>query len=460
MGRGDEHSRHGIFLLGRHTSTALAAAVLRAESAERCAFDIAVKCDGHDHVFAFDQVFVVQTIPRGGNLGNAGGRECFAHRHQLIPHHAIELHAVSQNREVVFDKGRQLFQLVPDLVAAQRGEAVQTEIEDGLHLHFGELVGAAALFGIRLDRFDQPDILGDIANRPLARSQRRTGRKRIARSANDPHHFIHVGDRHNQTQQDMRTITRLVEFELGAPGDDFFAEGNKSRDDIAQHQGFRSAAANRQHIGRETRLRRRVPPQLVEHHFGGCIALQIDDNAHAHPARFIADIGDAFDPLVLGGFGNFLDQIILASLVRHRSQDDRAPIPAPFLNHMAATLDDRTAPGQIGGPRASAAQDERSCRKVRPRNDFDELFGCNRRVFDEGQAAVDHFAQIVRRNVGCHANRNAARAIDQQIGEAGWQNRRFAPRSVVIVLKINRVLVEIVKQAVGYLGQPRFGVTH
>src|SRR3546814_7986452 len=51
----------------------------------------------------------------------------------------------------------ELLQLVADLVAAERGQAVQAQIEDRADLDFGELIGVAGNLG--LDRFDEPDIL-------------------------------------------------------------------------------------------------------------------------------------------------------------------------------------------------------------------------------------------------------------------------------------------------------------
>ncbi len=48
-----------------------------------------------------------------------------------------------------------------------------------------------------------------------------------------------------------------------------------------------------------------------------------------------------------------------------------------------------------------------------------KLFGRDARIVHIGETAVNHFAQIVRRNVRRHANRDPACAVDQKIGEAG-----------------------------------------
>ena len=106
------------------------------------------------------------------------------------------------------------------------------------------------------------------------------------------------------------------------------------------------------------------------------------------------------------------------------------------------------------------AEDQRRSREIRAGDNLEQLFGGDRRVFDEGEAAIDHFAQVMRRNVGRHADGNAARAIDQQVGKTRRKHRRLLPRAIIIVGEIDGILVEIVKQAVGHFGQSRFGIAH
>ena len=53
--------------------------------------------------------------------------------------------------------------------------------------------------------------------------------------------------------------------------------------------------------------------------------------------------------------------------------------------------------------------------KVRCRDDFHQLIDGHIRVFQRMQAGVDDLVQVVRRDVGRHADRNAAGAVDQQV---------------------------------------------
>jgi hypothetical protein len=52
----------------------------------------------------------------------------------------------------------------------------------------------------------------------------------------------------------------------------------------------------------------------------------------------------------------------------------------------------------------------------------------------------------VRRDVGGHADGDAAGAVDEQIGEARRQNDGLALGIIVVVLEVDRVLVDVLEQ--------------
>jgi hypothetical protein len=73
-------------------------------------------------------------------------------------------------------------------------------------------------------------------------------------------------------------------------------------------------------------------------------------------------------------------------------------------------------------------------------------------------ARVDDFAEIVRWDIGGHADRNAAAAIDQDVRKPCRQDLGLPLGFVVIRLELDGVLVEVVEQRVGDAGEPRLGV--
>ena len=76
------------------------------------------------------------------------------------------------------------------------------------------------------------------------------------------------------------------------------------------------------------------------------------------------------------------------------------------------------------------------------------------------QAGIDGFVEVVRRNIGRHADGNAAGAVDQQIGQARWHDQRFLLAAIVVGAEIDGFLVQIGQQLVGDFGQADFGVAH
>ena len=203
-----------------------------------------------------------------------------------------------------------------------------------------------------------------------------------------------------------------------------------------------------------------MTPQLVEYDVSRRIALQIDDDAHALAAGFVADVGHALNALVFGRFGNLLDKPGFANLKRYTGKDDRATVSFAFLNLMPGTLHDGALALAICRTRAASAEDQRASREIRGWDDVDQFIDRNRRIVDIGQAGLDYFAQIVRRNVGRHADGDTASAIDQKVRETGRENLRLFAAAVIVRLEIDSVLVEIVQKSVCDLVQARFGVTH
>ena len=185
----------------------------------------------------------------------------------------------AEDLEQLADRSGEPLQLVADLVAAERGQAVEAQVEDRADLSLAQRVGVAG--DRRLDRFHQRNIGRDLRDRPFACEQRGARLGGRGRAADDADDLVEVGDRDDEAEQDVGALARLEQLELGAAGDDLLAEGDEGRDDVAQAEQLGAPAADREHVGGEARLRGRVPPELVEHHVGGRVALELEHDAHA-----------------------------------------------------------------------------------------------------------------------------------------------------------------------------------
>ena len=71
-----------------------------------------------------------------------------------------------------------------------------------------------------------------------------------------------------------------------------------------------------------------------------------------------------------------------------------------------------------------------------------------------------HLAGVVRRDRGRHADRDAGRAVGQQVGKRARQDDRLALLAVIGGAEIDRVLVDAGQQRARDLGEPRLGVAH
>ncbi len=113
----------------------------------------------------------------------------------------------------------------------------------------------------------------------------------------------------------------------------------------------------------------------------------------------------------------------------------------------------------IGRADALASEDDAAGRKIRTGNDVDEFVDAERGIVDQRDAGVDDFAEIVRRDVGRHADGDAAGAVDQEVRKFRRQNRRLRFGIVVVRLEIDRVLVDIAEHREGRSRQTRFGIS-
>ena len=279
---------------------------------------------------------------------------------------------------------------------------------------------------------DQRDERRRGRGRPFARHQGVARLVGVLRGADELDDFVDIGDGDGKTDQDVRAVARLAEQELGAPRHHVLAERDEGDQQILQVHHLRAPAVERHHVAAEARLQRREAIELVEHDVGHRFALELDHDAIAFAARFIAQVGDALDLLVAHEFGDALDHRRLVHLIGNFGDDDGFAFLADRLHLDLAAHHDGAAAGVIGRADAGAAENDAAGREIRTRHDRVERFDAERGIVDQRDGGVDHLAEIVRRDIGRHADRDAAGAVDQQIGKLRRQDNRLALRIVVV----------------------------
>ena len=97
-------------------------------------------------------------------------------------------------------------------------------------------------------------------------------------------------------------------------------------------------------------------------------------------------------------------------------------------------------------------------REIGSRDQLQQLVERDVGLVHESKDGVDRLAEIVRRNIGRHADRDAAGAVDEQIGKARRQDDRLFFLLVIVRPEVDGVVLEIVEQGNRDRRESRFGV--
>jgi len=143
----------------------------------------------------------------------------------------------------------------------------------------------------------------------------------------------------------------------------------------------------------------------------------------------VPDVRDAADLAVLDQLGDLLREVVRVDLVRQGRDDERLPPLDVLLDLDHGAHGDRAAAGAVRLLDAPPADDERPGGEVRALDPGDQALeqllvarlGVPQRPLDP----LDHLAEVVRGDVGRHADGDPRRAVDEQVGEPRRENLRL-----------------------------------
>ena len=238
-------------------------------------------------------------------------------------------------------------------------------------------------------------------------------------------------------------------------------------DELEQRQRLRHAADERDGVVAEARLQRRVLEELVERDLRDRLALELDVDAHAVLVGVIGERvvahRDLGQHLVLDELRDLLDHAALAALadaVGKLGDDDRVLAAAQLLDVRAGTHDDPAASCPVGVANTAAADDVPARREVGPLHVLHQTLGVDVRLLDHRDHGVDHFPEVVRRDVRRHPDGDPRRAVHEQVREPRGKDVRLAPRLVVVRLEVDRVGVDVAQHLGRETCEPALGVAH
>ena len=176
------------------------------------------------------------------------------------------------------------------------------------------------------------------------------------------------------------------------------------------------------------------------------ILMDLDDDTHSVLVRFIVDIGDAFDLLVLHAVRDLYDQPFLVDLIRDLIDDDHHFTVGFLLEVRPRSDPDLSAAGLVCRDYAAQTVDDTSGWEVGSLDELHQVLGLRLGVVDGVDDRIHDLREVMRRHVCGHTDSDTGRTVDQQVGELGRQYDRFLQRTVEVVHEVHGLLVQIGKQ--------------
>ncbi len=234
-------------------------------------------------------------------------------------------------------------------------------------------------------------------------------------------------------------------------------------DHLLQGEGPRHVVDEGDHVDPEGRLHLRVLVELVERDHRDRVALQLDHQPHARAIRLVAQVRDLADLLVADEVGDLRDQAAVAALAdgeRELGDDDRLLAALDRLDVRLRPHADRAAAGAVGLADPLAAHDRAAAGEVRALDVLHQALGVDLGVLDVGLDRADHLAQVVRRDVGRHADGDPGGAVDEQVREARGQDERLGRGLVVVGTEVDGLRLDVAEHLLGEALEAGLGVAH
>src|SRR6267154_1758130 len=280
------------------------------------------------------------------------------------------------------------------------------------------------------------------------------------RSADDPDDVIEMVERNLVADQNVFALAGFAQLVNGAATHDFHAmiDEQLNKRNEAELAGLPGNDGQQDHA--EGFLHLCVFEKIVENELRFFATLDFDDDPHAFPRGFVAHVCDTFDFFRLHQVGDAFDQPGFVDLVWNLGDNNVFAVFAHFFDGRFGAHHETTTASFVSGFDALAAGDVRTSREIRAGNQLHHFFERSVRPIDQQNGGIHDFAQIVRRNVGGHADGDAAGAIDEEIRDARWKNEGLFACLIEIGNEVDGFFFEVGENVFADFCEARFGVPH
>ena len=290
-------------------------------------------------------------------------------------------------------------------------------------------------------------------NQPFA------GRRRICAGTNQRDDLVdHVGGP-DEPLDDVGPCLCLGQTMLGASGDDLLLVVDPGDERVPQRHRAGHTVVEGDHVHRERVLQWRSLVELVQDHQRGCVLLELEHQSGLALGGLVANRPDALDLATIDQLGRLLLDGFDRRLVRDLGDDDQRVLAVLDDLGLGAHLDG-AATGRVRVVDPLAAQDLPTRGEVGALDEVHQGHVVGVGVGQQERGSVRDLTQVVGRNVGGHADRDALTAVHQQVREAGGEDLGLLVGGIEVVLEVDGVLVDAGEHVHGQLGEPALGVAH
>ena len=423
---------HEIVLVGFRTDDALAAAFLGAVVGGGSAFDEAGVGDGDDAALVGDDVLHAELAEGGDDLGFALVAELFLEGEQLGLDDLAQAPVVFQNLLEEGDEGLEFEILGLDLAALQTSELVEAEFEDGIGLALGERILGHQLHlclfavGGGADNFDE---------------------------------VVEVIEGDDVALENVGAVEGLLQAELGAAGDDVAAVVDIAIDQLADVHLLRALLVEGQQGHAEGGFEGGLLEKRVEDGRGLFSALELDDDAGLF-VGLVAHVAYALNLLLGDELGDSDDEVGAINVVGDLGDDELLAAALHFLGMGFATDTDDALAGLEIGEDAFATGDNAAGGEIGALDVAAEVVeGGGGWFVEDLDDGGDELVEVVRRDVGRHADGDAGRAVHQQVGQRGGQYGGLGSGLFVVRCEVHGVLLNVGEEVLGDVLETALGVT-
>jgi len=373
-----------------------------------------------------DPAGVVGDLERHGGAGRHTGRleqhgasrrpEVLGDVGQLTGHHVAEQGVGLDDPGQLRDGVAQRLLLGLQLEAGEPGEPAQRHLED--------------VVGLRLRQVED-------RHQPLA------GRGRVVAGPDHLDDLVDVQDGDEQPVDEVQPLLGLRAPVQAAATYDVEAVRDVDLEQVLEAERAGLAVDQRHVVDPEGLLERRQLVELVEDRLGVEAVLDLDDQPQAHGAvGVVVDGRDALQLLAADQLGDLLLDALGADTPRQLGDDDALAARGDVLDPRGRPGAEGPAAGLVGLADAVEADDLAAGGQVRAGDEAHQRVQVGLGVLEQVTCRGDDLDQVVRRHVGRHADCDAGRAVDQQIGEGGRQDLRLELAVVVVGPQVDDLFVD------------------